>query len=217
MLIIGLTGSIGMGKTTVANHIAARGVPVIDSDGIVHRLYEGEAVPHIESAFPGTTVGGKVDRARLAAAAMQMPDAFARLEALVHPLVRLAQWRFIQDCAAAGEPICVLDIPLLFETGGDRIVDASMVVSAPEQVQTERVMARPGMTPEKLAAIRAQQMSDAEKRARADYLVDTGLPLDETIAQVDKILESLKHRAGDKIDLWRRLHTESAGDGDLGG
>lgn len=217
MLIVGLTGSIGMGKTTVASHIAARALPVLDSDSIVHRLYEGEAVPHIEAAFPGTTAGGKVDRARLAAAAMRVPDAFARLEALVHPLVREAQWRFIQDSAAAGHPICVLDIPLLFETEGDRLVDVTLVVSAPHGVQTERVMARPGMTAEKLDAIRARQMPDAEKRARADFIVDTGLPLEETQAQVDKILESLKTRAGDKIDLWRRLHSESAGDGGSGG
>jgi dephospho-CoA kinase len=212
MLIVGLTGSIGMGKTTVAEHIASRGVPVLDSDAVVHRLYEGEAVPHIEAAFPQTTAGGAVDRARLAAAALAAPDGFARLEALVHPLVRKAQWRFLREQMAAGAPLCVLDIPLLFETGGDKLVDVSLVVSAPEAVQSERVLARPGMTAEKLAAIRARQMPDAEKRARASYVIDTGLPLDETKAEVDKLLESLKNRAGDKFALWRALYEGGPGD-----
>ncbi len=203
MLIVGLTGSIGMGKTTVANHLAARGVPVLDSDAAVHRLYEGEAVPHIEAAFPGTTSDGKVDRAKLAAAAMRDADGFAKIEALIHPLVRQAQWVFLQQQASAGAPLCVLDIPLLFETGGDRLVDVTIVVSAPEPVQTERVMSRPGMTPEKLAAIRARQLPDAEKRGRADYVIDTGLAWGETQAQLDNLLESLKDRAGGKFDLWR--------------
>jgi dephospho-CoA kinase len=206
MLIIGLTGSIGMGKTTVAAHIAASGIPVLDSDAIVHRLYQGEAVPHIEAAFPGTTVGGAVDRGRLAAALLAMPDGFARLEALVHPLVRKAQWQFLKAQQAAGAPLVVLDIPLLFETGGDTLVDVALVVSAPEHVQSARVLARPGMTEAKLAAIRARQMHDTEKRARATYVIDTGLPLDETKARVDQLLESLKTRPGDKFAVWRALY-----------
>ena len=210
MLIIGLTGSIGMGKTTVAGYMASRGVPALDSDAIVHRLYEGEAVPLIEAAFPGTTASGKVDRARLAAAATQAPDGFARLEALVHPLVRHAQWRFIRDQAAAGAPYCVLDIPLLFETGGDQLVDVTVVASTHEHVQAARVLARPGMTPDKLAMIRGRQMPDAEKRARADFVIDTGLPLDETKAQIDHLLESLKDRQGEKFGLWRGLYGEGA-------
>jgi dephospho-CoA kinase len=211
MLIIGLTGSIGMGKTTVADHMAARGVAVLDSDAVVHRLYAGEAVPLIEAAFPGTTADGRVDRERLAAALMQAPDGFAKLEALVHPLVRNAQWEFLRASHAAGAALCVLDIPLLFETGGERLVDATVVVCAPEAVRAARVLARPGMTPEKLAAIRARQMPDAEKRARADYVIDTGLPLEDTKEQVDRLLESLKTRAGDKFALWRQQHADSAG------
>ena len=206
MLIIGLTGSIGMGKTTVANHIASRGVPVLDSDGAVHRLYAGDAVPHVEAAFPGTTADGQVDRARLAAAAMQAPDGFAMLEAIIHPLVRQAQWQFLQEQKAAGAAMCVLDIPLLFETGGDRLMDVTVVVSAPEHVQTARVGARPGMTPEKLAAIRQRQMPDADKRARADFVIDTGLPWEETREQVDNLLESLKTRPGEAFERWRQLN-----------
>ncbi len=206
MLIIGLTGSIGMGKTTVAAHIASRGVPVLDSDGTVHRLYAGDAVPHVEAAFPGTTADGKVDRARLAAALMQVTDGFAKLEALIHPLVRQAQWQFLREQEAAGAAMCVLDIPLLFETGGDRLMDTTVVVSAPEHIQTARVASRPGMTPEKLAAIRTRQLHDAEKRARADYVIDTGLPWEETREQVDNLLESLKNRPGGAFERWRQLN-----------
>lgn len=204
MLIVGLTGSIGMGKSTVAGHMIARGVPVLDSDAAVHKLYEGEAVAPIEAAFPGATVNGRVDRARLAEALLQAPERFKSLESIVHPLVRQAQWTFIRGCEKAGKKLCALDIPLLFETGGDALVDVTLVVSAPEEVQTARVLARPGMTVEKLAAIRARQMADAEKRSRADYVIDTGLPLDETLSYVDKLIESLKNRAGDKIELWRQ-------------
>jgi dephospho-CoA kinase len=211
MLIIGLTGSIGMGKTTVAAYMASRGVPVLDSDAAVHRLYEGDAVAPIEVVFPGTTADGKVDRAKLATAAMQVPDGFARLEALIHPLVRRAQWRFLQEQAAAGAPVCVLDIPLLFETGGDRLVDVTVVVSAPEHVQAARALSRPGMTAEKLAAIRARQLPDAEKRARADFVIDTGLPWEETRARVDNLLESLKDRAGEAFERWRRLNEAGGG------
>ena len=205
MLIIGLTGSIGMGKTTVAAHLASRGVPVLDSDGTVHRLYEGDAVPHVEAEFPGTTADGKVDRAKLAAALMQVTHGFARLEALIHPLVRQAQWQFLREQAAAGAARCILDIPLLFETGGDRLMDVTVVVSAPEHIQTERVMSRPGMTAEKLAAIRARQLPDAEKRARAHFVIDTGLPWEETRQQVDNLLESLEDRPGEACERWRQL------------
>ena len=212
MLIIGLTGSIGMGKTTVANHMASRGIPVLDSDTAVHRLYEGEAVAPIEAAFPGTTSAGKVDRAKLAAALMQAPEGFKKLEALVHPLVRQAQYDFLAEQRAAGAALAVLDIPLLFETGGDQLVDVTLVVSAPEEAQTARLLARPGMTPEKLETLRSRQMPDAEKRARADHVIDTGLPLDETLDHVDKLVKSLKNRAGEKFALWRMLHAKAAGD-----
>jgi dephospho-CoA kinase len=204
MFVLGLTGSIGMGKTTVAGHIASRGIPVLDSDSIVHRLYAGDAVPHIEAAFPGTTSAGAVDRAKLSAALLAEDGGFARLEALVHPLVRQAQWDFLRQQAAAGQPLAVLDIPLLFETGGNELIDACIVVSAPADVQAARVLARPGMTPEKLDAIRARQLPDAEKRARADFVVDTGLAWEETRRQVDRILESLGSRPGTAMERWRR-------------
>jgi dephospho-CoA kinase len=206
MLVIGLTGSIGMGKTTVAAHVASRGVPVLDSDGIVHALYAGEAVPHIEAAFPGTTADGAVDRAKLSAALLASDDGFKRLESLVHPLVRQAQWRFLREQEAAGKPLAVLDIPLLFETGGDALMDASIVVSAPVDIQAARVLQRPGMTVEKLEAIRARQLPDAEKRQRADFVVDTGVAWEETRLQVDKILESLAARPGTAIERWRQMY-----------
>ena len=216
MLIIGLTGSIGMGKTTIANYMAECGVPVLDADRAVHRLYSGRAVPIIDAAFPGVTENGQVDRAKLTAALQKMPDGFAKLEGLVHPLVRHEQWRFLKEQEAAGARLCVLDIPLLFETGGNDLTDVTIVVSAPEEIQTARVLARPGMTPEKLAIIRARQMPDAEKRVKADYIIETGLPLDETKAQVDKLLESLKGHVGDKFSLWRERYGESAGGPDSG-
>ncbi len=206
MLVVGLTGSIGMGKTAVANHIAARGVPVLDSDSIVHSLYAGEAVPAIEAAFPGTTLDGMVDRARLSAALLAAEGGFARLEALVHPLVRQVQWRFLEEQAAAGAQIAVLDIPLLFETGGDQLMDATIVVSAPPDIQAARVLQRPGMTAEKLEAIRARQLHDAEKRARADFVVDTGVPWEETRGEVDKLLESLRKMPGTAVERWQKLY-----------
>jgi dephospho-CoA kinase len=205
MLVIGLTGSIGMGKTAVASHIAARGVPVLDSDSVVHRLYAGEAAAAIEAAFPGTTPAGAVDRAKLSAALLSTEDGFARLEALVHPLVRQAQWRFLEEQETIGRALCVLDIPLLFETGGDQLMDVTIVASAPADIQAARVLTRPGMTPAKLDAIRTRQLPDAEKRARADFVVDTGAPWEETQAQVDKLLESLANRPGTAMERWRRL------------
>ncbi len=211
MLIAGLTGSIGMGKTTVSRHIASRGVPVLDSDSVVHALYQGEAAPLVEAAFPGTAPDGKVDRARLAQALAETDEGFARLEALVHPLVRKAQWRFIEKQARSGAALCVLDIPLLFETGADELMDVVAVVSAPENVQAERVLGRPGMTPEKFAAILDRQMPDGEKRARADHVIDAGLPLDETLRQVDQWLESLKDVKGEKYGLWIARYGPRAG------
>jgi dephospho-CoA kinase len=204
MLIIGLTGSIGMGKTTVANHIASRGVPVLDSDSIVHKLYTGDATAAIEAAFPGTTAGGIVDRTLLSAALLGNEEGFKRLEALIHPLVRQAQWQFLHSQAEAGAQMAVLDIPLLFETGANVLMDVTIVLSASPNVQASRVLQRPGMTPEKLEAIRARQMPDAEKRARADFVVDTGVPWEETRAEVDKLLESLKNRPGTAMERWRQ-------------
>jgi dephospho-CoA kinase len=188
MIVLGLTGSIGMGKSTVGEFFAESGVPVYDADAAVHRLYAGEAVPLIEAAFPGTTRDGTVDRARLAAHVVGDPAALGRLEAIVHPLVRRAEERFLADADAAGAAVAVLDIPLLLETGGDKRCDAVVVVSAPAQTQRARVMGRPGMTQEKFAGLLAKQMPDAEKRRRADFVVDTGQDFDSTRAQVRAIL-----------------------------
>jgi dephospho-CoA kinase len=196
MLIVGLTGSIGMGKSTVAAHFRRQGIAVCDADAEVHKLYAGAAVPAIEAAFPGTTEAGKVDRQKLAAALLDNPAGFKRLEAIVHPMVVAAERAFLQADLARGAPMAVLEIPLLLETGGEKRVDVVVVVSAPADKQRERVMQRPGMTEEKLAQIVARQMPDAEKRARADFVVDTGGSFAETEAQVDRIIESLKGREG---------------------
>jgi dephospho-CoA kinase len=191
MFILGLTGSLGMGKSTTARFFAEEGVPVHDADAVVHRLYEGEAAAAIETAFPGTTSGGKVDRTRLAARVLGDGAALARLEAIVHPLVQGAERRLVAEAKARGETVAVLDIPLLFESGADRRVDAVVVVSAPPDVQRARVLERPGMTVEKLEAILARQMPDAEKRARADFVVDTSQGFDAARAQVRAILAAV--------------------------
>lgn len=191
MFILGLTGSLGMGKSTTARFFAEEGVPVHDADAVVHRLYDGEAASAIEAAFPGTTTGGKVDRTRLAARVLGDGAALARLEAIVHPLVQDAERRLIAEARAGGEKVAVLDIPLLFESGADRRVDAVVVVSAPPDVQRARVLERPGMTVEKLEAILARQMPDAEKRARADFVVDTSQGFDAARAQVRAILAAV--------------------------
>ena len=181
MIVLGLTGSIGMGKSTAAGFFAEEGVPV---------LYAGAAAPAIEAAFPGTTVDGKVDRERLAARVLDDPAALARLEAIVHPLVRREEERFLAAAEAAGAKLAVLDIPLLFETGGDKRCDAVVVVSAPPDVQRERVFARPGVSVEKFERLLAKQMPDAEKRARADFVVDTSQDFDSTRAQIRGILRA---------------------------
>ena len=195
MFIIGLTGSIGMGKSTTAKFFAEAGVPVHDADAAVHQLYEGEAVGPIEQAFPGVTGGGKVDRDKLAQRVLGDPAALARLEAIVHPLVRAASDRFLAEAEKNGARVVVLDIPLLFETKGEDRVNAIVVVSAPPEVQRARMLARPGMTPEKLEAILRKQMPDAEKRARADFVVDSSQGLDSARAQVRAILQQVASRA----------------------
>jgi dephospho-CoA kinase len=192
MFILGLTGSLGMGKSTTARFFIEEGVPVHDADAVVHRLYEGEAVAAIEAAFPGTTTAdGKVDRNKLATRVLGDHAALKRLEAIVHPLVHDAERRLLAEADARGEKVAVLDIPLLFETGGDARVDAVVVVSAPLEVQHSRVLQRPGMTMEKLEAILAKQMPDAEKRQRADFIVDTSQGLDPARAQVRAILAAI--------------------------
>lgn len=191
MFILGLTGSLGMGKSTTAGFFAEAGVPVHDADAVVHRLYEGEAAAAIEAAFPGATAGGKVDRARLAARVLDQPEALRRLEAIVHPLVRDAEARFLAEARARGAPVVVLDIPLLLETSGDQRVDAIVVVSAPGDTQRQRVLARPGMTPEKFDALLARQMSDSEKRRHADFVVDTSHGFEVARARVQEILRAV--------------------------
>jgi len=189
MIVIGLTGSIGMGKSTAAKFFAELGVPVLDADAVVHELYEGDAVAAIEAAFPGTTADGKVDRAKLGQRVIGDAAAIKRLEALVHPLYRDAERRFLAQAEASGATVAVLDVPLLFETGGDQRVDAVVVVSAPEDMQRARLQARPGMTQDKLAALLARQVPDAQKRARADFVVDTSGDFDSTRAQIRAILD----------------------------
>jgi dephospho-CoA kinase len=191
MFVLGLTGSLGMGKSTTARFFAEAGVPIHDADAVVHRLYEGKAVPLIEAAFPGTTQGGKVDRTRLGARVLGDPAALKRLEEIVHPLVQEAEQDLLADAQARGERVAVLDIPLLFETGGDKRVDAVVVVSAPADVQSARVLERPGMTLAKFEAILAQQMPDAQKRARADFVVDTSQGFESARAQVRAILDAV--------------------------
>ena len=191
MLILGLTGSIGMGKSATAKMFADEGVPVHDADAAVHRLYEGEATPLIEAAFPGTTGGGKVDRTKLGQRVLGDEAAIARLERIVHPLVTQVRERFLAEAEASGAKVAVLDVPLLFETGGDARCDAVVAVSAPADVQKTRSFERPGMTEAKFAAILAKQMPDADKRARADFVVDTSKGFDAARAQVREILKAV--------------------------
>jgi dephospho-CoA kinase len=195
MFILGLTGSVGMGKSATAAMFAAEGVPVHDADAAVHRLYSGAAAAAIEAAFPGTTVDGTVDRTKLGLRVLGDPAAMLRLEVIVHPLVRREEERFLAEAEKNGATIAVLDIPLLYETGGEKRCDAVVVVSAPEDVQRERVLARPGMTAEKFASILAKQMPDVEKRARADFIVDSGHGFDAARAQVRDILAQVSRMA----------------------
>lgn len=196
MLVVGLTGSIGMGKSAAAAAFRALGVAVSDADAEVHALYAGAAVPLIEAAFPGTTDAGQVDRVRLASRLMADPSGFKRLEAIIHPLVRQAQREFLHTQAKRGARLAVLEIPLLFETGGEARVDKVVVVSASADKQRERVLARPGMTPDKLDSLLARQMPDAEKRRRADFVVDTNGTLAETDAAVARLVTALESLRG---------------------
>jgi len=189
MIILGLTGSIGMGKSTTAKLFAEAGVPVYDADATVHRIYEGEAAPAIEAAFPGSTENGKVDRAKLSAQVVHDPAAMQRLEKLVHPMLRSHHQRFLAEAEQSGAPVAVVDVPLLYETGGEQRVDAVVVVTTSPEVQRERILARDNMTTEKLEAILARQLPDAEKRRRADFVVDTSHGLEPVRAQIRDILD----------------------------
>ena len=188
MIILGLTGSIGMGKSTTAKLFAEAGVPVYDADATVHMLYEGEAVPVIEAAFPGTTADGKVDRARLSARVVHDPAAIKQLEQIVHPMLGASRQKFLQEAEQSGAPVAVVDVPLLFETGGEKRVDAVVVVTTTPEIQRQRVLARDNMTGEMLDAILARQLPDAEKRKRADFVVDTSHGLDPVRARIRDIL-----------------------------
>jgi dephospho-CoA kinase len=194
--ILGLTGSIGMGKSTTSAMFRARGVPLHDADAAVHALYRGSVVAPIAAAFPDAVRDGAVDRAALSAAVLGRPEALRRLEAIIHPLVREEELAFLANCRKAGAALAVLDVPLLLETGGEGRCDAVLVVTAPAAVQRQRVLARPEMTPEKFAAILARQMPDAEKRRRAHFLVDSSHGLVAAQRQVGSILSALAGRPG---------------------
>ena len=191
MIVLGLTGSIGMGKSTAGAMFADRGVPVISADEIVHSLYSGKAAPLIEAAFPGTVEDGTVNREKLSAAVLDNEAAFKQLEAIVHPLVEVERREFVENHRRDGKSLVVLDIPLLFESGGDAAVDQVVVVSCGAELQRERVLKRPGMTEDKFQSILSRQVPDAEKRARADHVIDTSGTFDETRQQVDALIDRI--------------------------
>jgi dephospho-CoA kinase len=188
MRILGLTGSIGMGKSTTAKLFMEAGVPVYDADAAVHKIYEGEAAPAVEAAFPGTTVDGKVDRAKLSAKVVHDPAAIKQLEQIVHPMLGASRQKFLAAAEQSGAPVVVMDIPLLYETGGEKRVDAVVVVTTTAESQRERILARGTMTHEALDAILARQLPDAEKRKRADFVVDTSHGLEPVRAAIRDIL-----------------------------
>ena len=204
MLVIGLTGGMGMGKSSAAAHFRRRGVPVFDADAYVHHLYKGAAVPAIEAAFPGTTREGRVDRTLLAKEVAGQPERLRQLEAIVHPMVVEAEVDFLRDEEKKGTRLAVLEIPLLFETGAEARVDVTIALSASDSVQRQRVLERPGMTIEKFEALRARQATDAERRARADYFVDSGTSLENLHAQLDRLIESLQTREGAVMERLRQ-------------
>jgi dephospho-CoA kinase len=189
MIILGLTGSIGMGKSTTAKLFAEAGVPVYDADATVHMVYAGEAAPAIEAAFPGTTVDGKVDRTKLSARVVRDAAAIKQLEQIVHPMLRAYHQKFLDDAEQSGAPVAVVDVPLLYETGGEKRVDAVVVVTTSPEIQRKRILERDNMTGEKLDAILARQLPDAEKRKRADFVVDTSDGLDPVRARIRDILQ----------------------------
>ena len=188
MRILALTGSIGMGKSTTAKMFAEAGVPVYDADAAVHKIYEGEAAPAIEAAFPGTTADGKVDRAKLSAKVVHNQAAIKQLEQIVHPMLGASRKKFLDDAERSGAPVVVMDIPLLFETGGEKRVDAVVVVTTSPENQRERVLARGTMDEARLDSILARQLPDAEKRQRADFVVDTSDGTDPVRLRIRDIL-----------------------------
>ena len=203
MLVIGLTGGIGMGKSAAADRFAQRGIPVLDADAEVHRLYDGPAADVIEAAFPGTTREGKVDRALLSQTVAGSPERLKELEAIVHPMVVEAEIDFLVEQEKSGARLAVLEIPLLFETGADARVDVTVAVSAPAELQRQRVMARHGMTADKLEHLLERQLPDAERVAKADYVVDSGLSLQDMHDEIDRLIESLKMKDGRVMERLR--------------
>lgn len=206
MLIVGLTGSIGMGKSTAAARFRHHGIGVFDADAKVHELYDGPLAVAVEKAFPATAPAGKVDRAALSQALLKEPQKFKVLEAIVHPAVREQERIFLQNEAAKGAAMAVLEVPLLFEAGGYAHVDVTVVVSAPAEVQRQRVLARPGMSLEKLDRLLRRQLADSEKRAKADFVVDTSGTTEACNAQVDVIIAHLKSQSGTAFDRHWRSH-----------
>jgi dephospho-CoA kinase len=205
MIVAGLTGSIGMGKSTVAAYLRQKGIPVHDADKIVHDLYSGEAAPLIEAVFPGIAPGGVVDRAALSKAVLGSEEALKKLEAIVHPLVRQREWQILLKEQDKGADLAILEVPLLFETSAETMFDAVIVVSAPEHMQRERMMQRPEMTVEKLEAIIARQWPDAVKRGKADFVVDTGVPVEDTYRQIDAVVKEILKRPPLAFQRWANL------------
>lgn len=204
MLIVGLTGSIGMGKSTAAARFLERGIAVFDADAEVHRLYAGPIAAEIERAFPGAASEGKVDRGKLSELLLGKPEKFKELEQIVHPRIRAGERRFVQAEHAKGAAIAVLEVPLLFEAGGSRTVDVIVVVSASEEIQRARVLSRPGMSEKKFATIRSRQLAETEKRARADFVVETGGTVENCYSQIDAVIDKLRGRRGEAFDrYWR--------------
>ena len=204
MLVVGLTGGIGMGKSAAAERLAWHGIPVFDADACVHRLYEGAAADQIEAAFPGATRKRRVNRRLLSERIAGSPERLRQLEQIVHPLVIEAELDFLREEEAKGTPLAVLEIPLLFETGAEARVDVTVVVSASKDVQRSRVLARPGMAVEKLEHLLARQLPDAERKARADFVVDGGRSLEHMRIEIDRLIESLKNREGRVMERLRR-------------
>jgi dephospho-CoA kinase len=203
MLVIGLTGGIGMGKTSAAAHLRRLGMKVFDADAYVHRLYEGDAVEAVEAAFPGTTRDGQVDRALLAAEVAGKPERLRQLEAIIHPMVIAAEIDFLREQELQNARFAVLEIPLLFETGAESRTDVNIALSASEDVQQTRVLARSGMTEKKFETLKDRQLSDAERRARANYVVDSGTTLEHMQEQLDTLIETLQTREGGVMERLR--------------
>jgi len=207
MIILGLTGSIAMGKSTVAQMFSTKGIPVISADKIVHDLYNGKAAPLIETSFPGSTRGHKVDREKLMQSLLKQDQGFEKLEAIIHPLVRQEEWQFIQQHKTKGSEILIIEIPLLFETGAQDLMDAVILVSAPAEVQKQRALSRPNMSLEKFTSLVEKQMPDATKRTRADYIIETHTSLEETQTAVNSLIETIKKEIKPKAyQKWAELN-----------